>query len=65
LKQLKGLNSMKTIQDIEIGFSFEHKEKGIGVICDKTTRSLTAIFEKSKCKVTYKHKDAYFFPSDF
>lgn len=56
---------MKTIQDIEVGYIFNHPRKGEGVITKKTKRTLEASFRASTVKVTYRYNDAYFSPSDF
>tara|TARA_R110000737_G_scaffold243732_1_gene254781 strand:+ start:344 stop:517 length:174 start_codon:yes stop_codon:yes gene_type:complete len=57
---------MRTIQDVKIGERFLHSdEKGEGVVIGKTKRTITVKYEKSTCKNTYKHNDAYFYPSDF
>lgn len=56
---------MKTIQEIEVGFTFTHGTKGEGVIIAKTKRTLTAQFRASKTKVTYRSSDARFSVSDF
>lgn len=51
--------------EIEVGFEFEHGTKGKGVVIAKTARTMTVYFDKVTTKVTYKHKDAYFSPTDF
>jgi len=56
---------MRTIQEVEIGERFNHATKGEGVIIAKTKRTITAKFQKSTTKLTYKHNDAYFYASDF
>lgn len=51
--------------EIELGFEFIHGTKGKGVVITRTARTLTVHFDKVTTKVTYRHKDAYFSPSDF
>lgn len=56
---------MRTIQDVKVGETFEHYEKGVGTVVRKTKRTITIQYEKSSCKNTYNCNDAYFYPSDF
>ncbi|WP_445458413.1 hypothetical protein [Flavobacterium sp. HNIBRBA15423] len=53
------------VSEVPIGHRFNHGIKGEGVIIKKTKRTLTAKFDKSTTKVTYRYSDAYFSPSDF
>lgn len=53
------------IQDIPIGYKFNHHLKGQGVIIAKTKRTLTAKFHGVTTKITYRHSDATFTPFDF
>lgn len=53
------------ISEVEIGFKFEHGLKGECTVIDKTKRTITILHSVGKTKVTYKHSDAYFSPSDF
>jgi len=56
---------MRTIQDVKVGETFNHHEKGEGVVSIKTKRTITIVYEHSTCKNTYNCNDAYFYPSDF
>jgi len=53
------------ISDVEIGFKFDHGIKGECIVIDKTKRTITMLHDVGKTKVTYKHADADFSPSDF
>lgn len=53
------------IQEIQIGFKFNHHLKGEGVIIAKTKRTLTAKFDGVTTKVTYRTSDANFNSFDF
>lgn len=69
-KQCKAYNLLNQIlnmkqSEIEVGFQFEHGYKGKGIVISRTPRTITVHFEKCTTKVTYRHKDAYFSPSDF
>ena len=56
---------MKTIQDVQVGDTVNHHEKGLGMVTIKTKRTITIQYKKSSCKNTYNCNDAYFYPSDF
>ena len=57
---------MKTIQEIKEGYTFDLKYKGKATVIMKTPRTITSMFENGNTvKITYRHKDAYFYPSDF
>ena len=51
--------------EIEVGFKFNHKSKGEGVVISRTVKTITVLFSTHTSKITYRHKDAYFSPSDF
>jgi len=57
---------MKTIQEIQIGHTFESPKNGKGMITGKTRRTLTATFENGNTvKLTYRHNDSYFYSTEF
>jgi|JI10StandDraft_1071094.scaffolds.fasta_scaffold3145157_1 hypothetical protein len=57
---------MKTIEDIQVGHTFNSGRNGEGMITAKSKRTLTAVFKNgNKVKITYKTADAYFYGSDF
>lgn len=53
------------VQDVPIGYKFQHGLKGEGVIIARTPRTLTAKFPKSTTKVTYRYLNSDFSPADF
>lgn len=53
------------ISEIKIGFKFEHGIKGVCIVVDKTPRTITIKHRLGITKTTFRHKDAYFSPSDF
>lgn len=53
------------IQDVEIGYKFNHRIKGECTVIDRTKRTITVIHKFGKTKVTYRNSDAYFSVSDF
>lgn len=56
----------KTISDVKIGDKVENNKNGKGMVTDKTPRTITVTFEKGvRVKNTYRHKDAYFWETDF
>ena len=57
---------MKTIQEVKIGDKVENTRNGKGIVSGKTQRTVTVTFENGNTvKNTYKHKDSYFYQSDF
>lgn len=49
-----------------MGDKFSHYKYGEGIVCDKTARTITIVFENGmKCKNTYRYSDAYFSIGDF
>ena len=57
---------MKTIQDVKIGDKVENRRNGKGIVSGKTQRTVTVTFENGNTtKNTYRHKDDYFYESDF
>jgi len=56
---------IQTIQDVKVGDSVSNAIKGDGIVIKTTPRTITIKFDKSTSKLTYRHKDAYFYPSDF
>lgn len=57
---------MRTIQDVKIGEKVESGRNGTGMITGKTSRTITVTFENgNSTKNTYRHKDDYFYGSDF
>ena len=53
------------ISEIKIGYTFNNKSKGQGVIIKKSKKTLTAEFEKVITEITYRYSDSDFLPSDF
>lgn len=53
------------ISEVEIGFKFQHGEKGECTVTDKTKRTISVKHKFGKTKTTYRYSDAYFSPSDF
>lgn len=53
------------IQEVKIGFKFQHGIKGECEVIDKTKRTITIKHKFGTTKTTYRYSDAYFSPSDF
>ena len=53
------------ISEIKIGYTFNNKSKGQGVIIKKSKKRFTAEFEKVITEIVYTYADADFLPSDF
>lgn len=53
------------IEEVKLGFKFEHGLKGECIVIDKTKRTITVIHKFGKTKVTYNSSDSYFSCSDF
>lgn len=60
------MNNQRTIQDVKIGDKVENKNNGKGIVSGKTQRTVTVTFENGNVvKITYLHKNDYFYQSDF
>lgn len=56
----------KTIQDVKIGDTVFNYRNGEGMITNKTMRTIEVTFKNgNKVKNTYRHKDDYYYETDF
>jgi len=53
------------IHQVEVGFKFQHGEKGECVVIDKTKRTITIKHKFGTTKTTYRYADSRFSPTDF
>jgi len=57
---------MRTIEDVKVGEKISNKRNGEGMVTHKTAKTITVQFTNgNKVKNTYRHKDAYFYQSEF
>ena len=56
----------KTIEEVNIGDPVENHRNGKGVVSGKTQRTITVTFYNGNTvKNTYRHKDDYYYETDF
>lgn len=51
--------------EVEVGFEFDHGIKGKCTVINRTKRTITIKHEHGTTKVTYRHFDTTFSPTDF
>ena len=57
---------MNSISHIRVGYKFHSIKHGEGMVCTRTKRTITAVFENGvKVKITYSTGDAEFNPNQF